>query len=218
MEIEKGKKIVYKCIYEVMQNMPKFAQEHCFQSALDWELKQHNLNFTIEKKIKIEYKGEVFVGFFRPDIVVEFKDSNLVLELKRGKEKADDECQLESYMTVSGHKDKGILVNFNEETIKEYDSESQTFLLKCWNDFEKTFSQGETKGHPADSLILEGIERIQNSCSDPNLWIQPKDLYRLISDYPQATIRKRLSELKAMGKLIHKDKGYQLEEKNLEFY
>jgi GxxExxY protein len=219
MKIKKGKKIVYKCIYEVMQNMPKFAQEHCFQSALDWELKQHNLNFTIEKKIKIEYKGEVFVGFFRPDIVVEFKDSNLVLELKRGKEKADDECQLESYMTVSGHKDKGILVNFNEETIKEYDSKSQTFLIKYWNDFEKTFSQEFTKGHTADSEILKEIENLQNKDSEPqNVWIQAKDLYGLISDCSDVTIRKRLAKLKEMGKLIHKDKGYQLKEKNLECY
>ena len=136
MEIEKGKKIVYKCIYEVMQNMPKFAQEHCFQSALDWELKQHNLNFTIEKKIKIEYKGEVFVGFFRPDIVVEFKDSNLVLELKRGKEKADDECQLESYMTVSGHKDKGILVNFKVKL----------FYLNVGMTLKKHFHKEKQKG------------------------------------------------------------------------
>ena len=51
-----------------------------------------------------------------------------------------------------------------------------------------------------------------------NVYIQAKDLYGLISDYSDVTIRKRLSKLKEMGKLIHKDKGYQLKEKNLEEY
>nr|BAR33146.1 hypothetical protein [uncultured Mediterranean phage uvMED] len=219
MKIKKGKKIVYKCINDVMENMPQFAQEHCFQDALNWELKQHNIDFTSQKKLPINYKNEIFVGYFIPDILINFKDTDLILELKRSEARSLDEIQIESYMSVNNTKNIGILVNFREKTIKEYDSKSQTFLHKCWNDFEKTFSQEFTKGHSVDSEILKEIEKLQYAGYEPhNVYIQAKDLYGLISDYSDVTIRKRLSKLKEMGKLIHKDKGYQLKEKNLEEY
>tara|TARA_R110002073_G_C9245612_1_gene562152 strand:- start:27 stop:779 length:753 start_codon:yes stop_codon:yes gene_type:complete len=77
----------------------------------------------------------------------------------------------------------------------------------------------ETKEHAADSIILNEIEKMQNDSSDPSsVWVQPKDLYGLVDTHSDVTIRKRLGELKAQGKLLHENNKYQLKEKNLEGY
>ena len=60
---------------------------------------------------------------------------------------------------------------------------------------------------------------MQDANSDPSsVWVQAKDLYGLVEPHSAGTIRKRLMELKAQGKLLHENKKYQLKEKNLEGY
>nr|BAR33134.1 putative uncharacterized protein [uncultured Mediterranean phage uvMED] len=77
----------------------------------------------------------------------------------------------------------------------------------------------EVKAHAADSKILEEIGKMQNASSDPSsVWVQAKDLYGLVDEHSDGTIRKRLMELKAQDKLLHENKKYQLKEKNLESY
>ena len=77
----------------------------------------------------------------------------------------------------------------------------------------------ESKEHAADSIILKEIEKMQDASSDPSsVWVQAKDLYGLVEPHSAGTIRKRLSELKAQGKLLHENNKYQLKDKNLEGY
>ena len=128
IKIQEGKEIIYRCINELMEHMPKFAQEHCFQSAFEYELQKENLKYSSEKKLAIHYKNEVFCGFFRADLIVHFDDADLILELKRRKEESNDELQLESYLSVYETYAQGILINFAGDFIKEYQNEPTSYI------------------------------------------------------------------------------------------
>jgi len=213
MNIKKGKKIVYKCIYEVMENMPQFAQEHSFQNALDWELKKYNIDFTSQKKIPINYKNEIFVGYFIPDVLINFKDLDLILELKRREPIDLDEVQIESYMSVYANKNIGILVNFREKTIKEYETNHKKFIKKYWCNYEKTFTYTPNQISDKEQLILDCIVDVQTQSEEPSkMWLKHRDILN-ITGLNKSTVHRALKKLKDNNLLLHEpDKGYQNKE------
>lgn len=212
IKIQEGKEIIYRCINELMEHMPKFAQEHCFQSAFEYELQKENLKYSSEKKLAIHYKNEVFCGFFRADLIVHFDDADLILELKRRKEESNDELQLESYLSVYETNVQGILINFAGDFIKEYQNETKSYITKIWCDIEETFkSDIHSDFTPTMLSILNAVEQIQSEDDEPALrWVKKSEIVKrsLLSKY---TISKPLAKLRNLGKLRwDQDQGYQI--------
>jgi GxxExxY protein len=91
--------------------------EATYHSALEHELSERGIAFTSEQTIPIFYKGTP-VGKRRPDLFVETDDGKLVLELKAGSGKGED--QLFSYQDILDDDNNfnivgGVLIRFNDE-------------------------------------------------------------------------------------------------------
>ena len=89
--------------------------ESVYQSCMKKELVNRGLNFESEVPIYAEYKGELLQEAYRLDLIVENK---VVIELKVIERLASKhKAQLLTYLRLSNKK-LGLLINFNEATLK----------------------------------------------------------------------------------------------------
>ena len=89
--------------------------ESVYEECLCYELSQRGLKFTRQVELPISYKAIKLNSGFRMDLVVE---DSVVLELKTVEELLPiHSAQLLTYLKLSG-KTLGLLINFNEPTLK----------------------------------------------------------------------------------------------------
>lgn len=108
-------KIIIDCAYKVHQTLGPGLLESVYQSAISYELKNHNLKIEEQVPISVKYRGvDLSVGFIA-DIIVEEK---IIVELKSVDHIAPvHKKQLLTYLRLAD-KRLGLLINFNEALIK----------------------------------------------------------------------------------------------------
>jgi len=101
---------IIDCAYKVHRELGFGFLESVYQNALVIELTKAGLQAEKEKKIQVNYDGQV-VGDFVADILVEEK---IILELKSVRElHPAHEAQLINYLKATGI-EVGLLINFGE--------------------------------------------------------------------------------------------------------
>ena len=90
--------------------------ESAYELALARELTLRELSVERQKAIPLEYKGQLLGDGFRIDLLV---DNQLIVEIKAVERVLPlHEAQLLTYLRLTD-KRLGLLINFNETTIKE---------------------------------------------------------------------------------------------------
>ena len=90
--------------------------ESAYELALARELTLRELSVERQKAIPLEYKGQLLGDGFRIDLLV---DNQLIVEIKAVERVLPlHEAQLLTYLRLT-NKRLGLLINFNETTIKE---------------------------------------------------------------------------------------------------
>ncbi len=88
--------------------------EQTYENALCIELGRRGIQYTQQKRIEVQFRGEV-VGEMYADLVIEDK---VIVELKSVRELASiHEAQLLAYLKAAGVK-TGLLINFNVVSLK----------------------------------------------------------------------------------------------------
>jgi GxxExxY protein len=101
---------IINCAYKVHRELGFGFLESVYQNALAIELIKAGLQVEKEKKIQVNYDGQV-IGDFVADILV---DEKVILELKSVKEiHPAHEAQLINYLKATGI-EVGLLINFGE--------------------------------------------------------------------------------------------------------
>ena len=102
-------KLVIDAFYEVCRNLSVGYAEKVYEKALVYELQTLGLQVEEQKPITVMYKGQLNVGSFIADIVVE---DCIILELKATSIISKEHtAQLINYLTCTG-KDVGYILNF----------------------------------------------------------------------------------------------------------
>ncbi len=105
---------IRECAYKVRLALSPGYLESVYQNALIIELREAGLIAEKEKRLTIEYHGEI-IGDFRADIVVE---NSIILELKAVSELHPiHEQQLVNYLKVT-KLDCGVLINYGGEKFR----------------------------------------------------------------------------------------------------
>ena len=101
---------INRCIYDVFDAMPRFAEEALYQEALEIALTDAGIPFESQKEICPEFHGHKMVHSYRPDLVCYGK---IVVELKAAKGLLPQHFgQLRNYLGLLGMR-VGLLVNFH---------------------------------------------------------------------------------------------------------
>lgn len=101
---------IIECVFKVHKNLGFGFLESVYQNALLIELTKADLKVEKEKKIQVNYDGQV-IGDFVADILVEDK---VILELKSVREiHPAHEAQLINYLKATSI-EVGLLINFGE--------------------------------------------------------------------------------------------------------
>ncbi len=107
--------LVIKCAIEVHKELGPGLLESVYETCLIKVLLENNLTIQQQIKIPIVFKKEVLDKHFVIDILV---NNILVLEIKSVESILPiHEAQLVTYLKLSGKK-LGLLINFNEELVK----------------------------------------------------------------------------------------------------
>lgn len=106
-----------EAVEEVHETLGPGFTETVYHSALLVELSKRGIETSTEATIPVLYKGHS-VGQRRPDLFVESEDESLVVELKAGSDRGDE--QLLQYLDLLDGDgnfdiDEGWLVKFNED-------------------------------------------------------------------------------------------------------
>lgn len=102
---------IIECAFRVHKNLGFGFLESVYQKALLIELTKVGLKVKKERKIQVNYDGQV-IGDFVADILVEEK---VILELKSVREiHPAHEAQLINYLKATGI-EVGLLINFGEK-------------------------------------------------------------------------------------------------------
>ena len=102
---------IIECAFRVHKNLGFGFLESVYQNALLIELTKAGLKAEKERKIQVNYDGQV-IGDFVADILVEEK---VILELKSVREiHPAHEAQLINYLKATGI-EVGLLINFGEK-------------------------------------------------------------------------------------------------------
>lgn len=89
--------------------------ESTYETCLCKEFELRNINFKMQEKLAINYKGEIIEEAYRIDILVE---NEIIIELKAVEELKDiHKFQLLTYLKLSNRK-LGLLINFNVTLLK----------------------------------------------------------------------------------------------------
>jgi GxxExxY protein len=102
---------IIECAFKVHKNLGFGFLESVYQNALAIELSKAGLQVDKEKRLLVDYNGQV-VGDFLADIVVE---ETVIVELKSVKEiHPAHEAQLVNYLKATGM-ELGLLINFGKK-------------------------------------------------------------------------------------------------------
>ena len=101
---------INRCIYDVYDAMPRYAEEVLYQEALEIALFDAGIPFESQKEILPEFHGRKMTHSYRPDLICYGK---IVVELKAAKALLPQHFgQLRNYLGLLGMR-VGILVNFH---------------------------------------------------------------------------------------------------------
>ena len=101
---------INRCIYDVFDSMPRYAEEALYQEALEMALADAGIPFESQKEIFPEFHGRKMVHSYRPDLICYGK---IVVELKAAKGLLPQHFgQLRNYLGLLGMR-VGLLVNFH---------------------------------------------------------------------------------------------------------
>ena len=101
---------INRCIYDVYDAMPRYAEEALYQEALEIALSDAGIPFESQKEIQPEFHGRKMTHSYRPDLICYGK---IVVELKAAQSLlTQDFGQLRNYLGLLGMR-VGILVNFH---------------------------------------------------------------------------------------------------------
>ena len=101
---------INRCIYDVYDAMPRYAEEALYQEALEIALSDAGIPFESQKEIRPEFHGHRMEHSYRPDLICYGK---IVVELKASKSLLPQHFgQLRNYLGLLGMR-VGILVNFH---------------------------------------------------------------------------------------------------------
>ena len=90
--------------------------ESAYELALERELFLRGIDVERQKAVALEYKGKPLGDGFRIDLLVQ---QQVIVEIKAvDRLQSIHEAQLLTYLKLTG-KHLGLLINFNEKTIKE---------------------------------------------------------------------------------------------------
>ena len=101
---------INRCIYDVYDSMPRFAEEALYQEALEIALADAGIPFESQKEIAPTFHGKRMAHTYRPDIICFDK---IVVELKAVKQLVPAHfAQLRNYLGLLDMR-VGLLVNFH---------------------------------------------------------------------------------------------------------
>ena len=101
---------INRCIYDVFDAMPRYAEEALYQEALEIALTDAGIPFESQKEIRPEFHGRKMAHSYRPDLICYGK---IVIELKAAKSLLPQHFgQLRNYLGLLGMR-VGLLVNFH---------------------------------------------------------------------------------------------------------
>jgi GxxExxY protein len=107
---------VIGCAIEVHRTLGPGLLESVYEACLCYELTQADIAHVRQQKLPVIYKGHSVDCDLKLDVIVE---QSLVLEIKSVQQILPvHEAQLLTYLRVSGLP-LGLLLNFNEETMKQ---------------------------------------------------------------------------------------------------
>lgn len=107
-------KIIGLCM-EVHRNLGHGFSEIVYKDALEYEFKREKILFNREKEFKVHYKDIILPHRFYADFVV---FDSIILEVKSTSQLTKSHyAQVINYLAVSDLP-LGILVNFNEDSLK----------------------------------------------------------------------------------------------------
>jgi len=90
--------------------------ENAYKQCLAYELKHHNILFSMEKEMPINYKDYVIDCGYRADFIIE---NQLIVELKSVEKILPIyEAQILTYMKLANIK-TGLLINFNKKLLAD---------------------------------------------------------------------------------------------------
>ena len=101
---------INRCIYDVFDSLPRYADESLYQEALEISLADAGIPFEAQKEIVPTFHGRKLTHTYRPDIICYGK---LVVELKAVKQLIPAHfAQLRNYLGLLDMR-VGLLVNFH---------------------------------------------------------------------------------------------------------
>ena len=101
---------INRCIYDVFDSLPRYADESLYQEALEIALADAGIPFEAQKEIVPTFHGRKLTHTYRPDIICYGK---LVVELKAVKQLIPAHfAQLRNYLGLLNMR-VGLLVNFH---------------------------------------------------------------------------------------------------------
>ena len=101
---------INRCIYDVFDSMPRYAEEALYQEALEIALVDAGIPFESQKEICPEFHGRKMKHTYRPDLICYGK---IVVELKAARSLLPQHFgQLRNYLGLLGMR-VGLLVNFH---------------------------------------------------------------------------------------------------------
>lgn len=109
-------KIIVNCCFKIHTTLGPGLFESVYENILAYELSKENLKIDIQKALPVYYEDVKMDIGFRTDIIVENK---VIIEIKSVEELSKVHFkQLQTYLKLTNIK-LGLLVNFNENLIKE---------------------------------------------------------------------------------------------------
>jgi GxxExxY protein len=101
---------INRCIYDVYDSMPHYAEEALYQEALEIALTDAGIPFESQKEFAPVFHGKKMLHTYRPDIICFGK---IVVELKAVKQLVSAHfAQLRNYLGLLDMR-VGLLVNFH---------------------------------------------------------------------------------------------------------
>ena len=101
---------INRCIYDVFDSMPRYAEEALYQEALEIALADAGIPFESQKEVCPQFHGRKMEHSYRPDLICYGK---IVVELKAAKRLLPQHFgQLRNYLGLLDMR-VGLLVNFH---------------------------------------------------------------------------------------------------------
>lgn len=100
---------------EIHRILGKGFSEIVYKDALEFELRNRNINYEREKEFSVNYKGTILKHKFYADFVV---DDKVIIEVKSKSELINEHyAQVLNYLAIS-KLGIGLLINFNEKSLQ----------------------------------------------------------------------------------------------------